>query len=157
MFLGREWKCPQCGTLNKTRYSSYDNCRSCGFEARSYTQWLRLLFGRYRNTYMVFEVASHWKKGRRRFRNSKVEGYFQTIKHDLNNGFVMEFLVRRVDGRRTKMHHMNFFLIDIVPWGRELYNVIYNPEVLRSRLVSREALPEAFNQITSPEAQLVIS
>lgn len=155
MFLGRDWKCPQCGTLSKTRYASYDNCRSCGFEARSYTQWLRLLLAGYRNTYMVFEVANRRKKGRRRLRNWKVEGYFQTIKHDREKGFLMEFLVRRFDGRRSKLH-VEFFLVDIVPWGRELYNIIYDPEVLRSKLVSREALTEAFNQITSPEAQLVV-
>ncbi len=155
MFLGREWKCQKCGTLNKARYASYDTCRACGHMARSYTNWLRSLFRPYQNTYMVFEVKECYRKGRRKLPNKKVEGLFGNICHRPETGFTIEFEVRKYNGRRLRMR-MSFPLIDILPWGKDLYNLIYNPDILLAKLAAREALPAVFNQITSPEAQLVI-
>lgn len=143
---GQEWKCPGCGTLNLVYSYSNADCQSCGYIIRSYTDFLRTLFLPYRGQEMEFSVDWGLKKGRRKLKPNQYRGLFQTIRHDPVRGYFMEFVVLSRRNRRNYKLRMSFPLNAILPWGKDLYNVIYNPEVLLAFITGGSGLQKRFLQ-----------
>lgn len=149
MLLGGDWKCPNCGTSNRTFSHSTAVCRDCGYLARSFTAWIRLLLNRYYGVELRIDYDLG-RKGRRKLRPTPIVGTFEGVVHEPTSGFMLCVLTKRLGGRRVKLH-LKLPLGKVLPWGPALDQTIRNIE----QVLQTKRLPETFSQLASPEVQLV--
>lgn len=159
-----EWKCPSCGTINIAYSYTLDRCRGreCDFIARSYTNYLNLLLAPYRHRRIEFEESWGHKKGRRKIKPDKIEGDFLGLKHSKTLGFMLIVLLRKKNGKPLRLRGEKYViriivpLRNVLPWGKDLENLIINPEILRRALSGNMQLPSSSPLLlTSSEQELV--
>ncbi len=162
---GSTWKCPSCGTENTAYSYTSDMCRGCKFVARSYTNYLNLLLASYQHKRIEFEETWDYKKGRRKFKPNRIEGDFLGLTHSPDIGFMLVALLKKKNGKPLRNSRGEKFVFrikvplrNILPWGKDLENLIISPEILRRALSGNLQLPNISPlQLTSPEQELVKS
>ena len=131
------WKCPSCGASWIVESRSVQHCYQCGFEAKSFTVQVRAILARYHGAEVRFDLDLG-RKGRRKMRPVPIVGTYQWLCHNPTNGFVMDVLVLRENGRRVRFRTRRIPLKQIKPWGPLLEKTIINLDLI----VARNTLPE---------------